>query len=299
MPNRPIEFYNRYTKKVELEAVYGEGFLKWAYGSYFGRMNVEIMLKRSFFSKVYGWLMKRPNSQKRIKPFIKKYGVDMRDFEGQIQDYKTFNEFFCRKLRKGAREIDLSPGVAVFPADGRHMGFQNITETQSVFTKGQSFNLEKLLGSKLEAQRYIGGSLILSRLCPVDYHRFHFPVEGAVSNPTLINGYLYSVNPMALRRNLDILFRNKRVKTTIQTQDMGLVTMIEVGATCVGSIIQTFDPNSNISKGEEKGCFEFGGSAAILLFEPGTLQLAQDLVDQSRQGRELYAHMGDILGKSF
>ena len=139
-------------------------------------------------------------------------------------------------------------------------------------------------------------TLARSRLCPVDYHRFHFPVSGVHGNARLINGPLYSVNPLALRDRLAILWENKRFITEIETEQLGRVLMLEIGATNVGSVHHTFVPTRSVEKGEEKGYFAFGGSATLTLFEPSRVQLAEDLLEQSAGQRELYAKVGDRMG---
>ena len=163
--------------------------------------------------------------------------------------------------------------------------------------KGAVFDLRKLLGDDSLAARFRDGAMVLSRLCPVDYHRFHFPVGGVASAPTLIDGPLFSVNPIALRRNIHIFTENKRAVSRIASDQFGLVVMLEVGATCVGSFDYTFTPGERVEKGAEKGFFKFGGSSTVTLFERGCIQLAEDLIDCSRKGIELYARMGDRLGK--
>jgi phosphatidylserine decarboxylase len=113
-----------------------------------------------------------------------------------------------------------------------------------------------------------------------------------------IKGPLYSVNPIALRQNIRILATNKRCITQLQTENFGKVLLLEIGATCVGSICQTFCPNANIAKGSEKGYFQFGGSSTITIFEPGRIRFDQDLIDHSQQHREVFAHMGDHVGRA-
>ncbi|MEP3833610.1 phosphatidylserine decarboxylase, partial [Rhodopirellula bahusiensis] len=112
----------------------------------------------------------------------------------------------------------------------------------------------------------------------------------------LINGPLYSVNPIALRQNIHILTSNKRCLTQLETESFGTVLLLEIGATCVGSIQQNYSPGESISKGDEKGYFRFGGSSTMVLFEPGRIQFDADLIENSHQHRELYARMGDHMG---
>lgn len=165
-----------------------------------------------------------------------------------------------------------------------------------IFVKGEVFSLAELLRDTELAVRFQRGAMVLSRLCPVDYHRFHFPVSGLATEPRLINGWLYSVNPIALRRNIRIFTENKRALTRIESPEFGTVLMLEVGATNVGSFDYTFTPNAQVAKGAEKGYFKFGGSSTITLFEPGRLRLDADLITQTAERRELYARMGEQLG---
>ena len=291
---KEIQFYNRYTDSFETEQVYGEGFLKWAYGNPLGKIALHSFVKRPFFSKWYGRRMDQPESQSKVLPFIDDYSMDADEFADTPDSYATFNEFFYRKLRPEARPIAQTP--IVFPADGRHLGFPNIDKIDGFFIKGQSFNLDALLDDTALSEKFRGGTLVLSRLCPVDYHRYHFPVAGKASLTKLINGPLFSVSPIALTRNLAYLWQNKRTITHIETETVGTVLMMEIGATCVGSIFQTYDSNQTVEKGDEKGYFAFGGSSTITIFEPGRVSLADDLVKNSAQQIETYARMGDELG---
>ncbi len=292
----PIHFFNRYSGKMETEAVYGGGFLKWAYGNPLGRASVEMLVKRAFFSRFYGCWMDRSSTARKVKPFINSFGLDAREFLKSPDDFVSFNDFFSRELKAEARPISDKENAIVFPADGRHLGFQDLSVVDRVFVKGQNFQLDALLGNAELAQRYRNGAAVLSRLCPVDYHRFHFSVSGKVNQTSLMNGYLYSVNPMALRQNLAYLWQNKRTLTRIETESLGEVLIMEIGATNVGSIVQTFQPDSIVQKGDEKGYFRFGGSATMTFFEPGAVQLAEDLRTQTTNGLELYARMGDVMG---
>lgn len=291
-----IQYYNRYTQQLETEQVYGESFLKWVYNNPLGKIALHSFVKRPVFSKWYGSRMDKVESQSKIKPFIQDYQLDSDEFAAPIDSFQSFNEFFYRKLKVESRPISQSD--IIFPADGRHLGFHDISEIDGFFVKGQKFDIHKLLNNRELSQKYEHGSLVLSRLCPVDYHRFHFPVCGLAKPNTLINGPLFSVSPIALSRNLSYLWENKRSLTEIDTQHMGKVLSLEIGATCVGSIIQTYQPEQSVSKGEEKGYFAFGGSSTITIFEPGTIELSEDLIKNSQKQIETYALMGDKMGES-
>ena len=292
----PIEFYNRYSEAIETEAIYGETFLRWAYGNPLGQLTVALAVKRLWFSRWYGWRMDQPASRKKIAPFIHKYAVDAAEFDAEVAAFGSFNEFFYRKLKPEARPIEKNETVAVFPADGRHLAISDIGSADTFYIKGQRFDLEAFLGSKELADEFQGGALLISRLCPVDYHRFHFPVAGKPSAMRVLEGSLRSVSPLALRRRLSILWENRRALTEIDSPVFGKALLLEIGATCVGGIHQTFESGLPVKKGAEKGYFSFGGSCVATVYKKGVLRFDDDLVEHAACGREVYAKMGDRCG---
>jgi phosphatidylserine decarboxylase len=295
MPAPSIRFYNRYSGQYEIESIYGERWLRLIYENPLGRFLLWAFVKRALFSRYYGWRMNWRSSAMKILPFIVKYNLDVDEFAKSPFLFKTFNEFFYRALKKEARPIDPAEDAVVFPADGRHLAFENIDVADGFYTKGAKFSLKDLLADQALAERFAGGTLVISRLCPVDYHRFHFPFAGQPAEPVKIRGPLFSVSPIALREHVEYLVRNKRMKTLVETS-AGMIVCLEVGATNVGSIAQTFIPGRAVAKGEEKGLFKFGGSCVITLFERGRIKLAEDIARESRNYGETYARMGDRLG---
>lgn len=294
----PIQYFNRYKRVVETEQIYGESWLRWTYATGLGRFALNLFVKRALLSRYYGWKMSQRASAHRVLPFIVDYGLDVDEFAKKPYSFKTFNEFFYRALKPAARPIagQGDDRVAVLPADGRHLAFQNVDAATGFYAKGQRFDLTSFLGSAELGREFAGGSLVISRLCPVDYHRFHFPVSGTPSEPRLVNGWLYSVSPLALRLNLAYLWENKRVVTLVESPVFGRVAVCEIGATMVGSILQTHVPNRAVTKGEEKGLFKFGGSCVVTVFQPGRIKLDDDLLKPAAEGMEVYARIGDRLG---
>ena len=292
-----VTFFNRYSQKMETEAIYGESYLKFIYGNPLGKLALWAAVKRSLFSKWYGSRMSAQSSAKKISPFISDYNLDSSQFVDSLENFKSFNDFFSRKLKSSSRPIHGTDDQLIFPADGRHIVVNDLSREQAIWAKGQSFNLKKLLGSAERAERYKHGSVLISRLCPTDYHRFHFPCSGIISESELMNGYLYSVNPIALMRNISYLWQNKRSITELNSDTFGKLCLLEVGATCVGGIIQTYD-QGNVRKGQEKGYFRFGGSMTMIFLEPGVVTFSDDLLEQSKNGIELYALMGDVCAQA-
>ncbi len=291
-----IVYFDRYRGEPLVEKVYGDAALRWTYGTLAGRMSLDVLVKRALFSRWYGWQMDRPGTREKIAPFIRDYELDATEFVRGANDFANFNEFFFRELKPEARPIDPDPFSVVFPADGRHLCVPDLSNCDGLFVKGEMFDLATLLGDPDLAEKYAGGSLLLSRLCPVDYHRFHFPAAGVPGPTRQINGPLYSVNPIALRQNIQILATNKRCVTELSTDSFGKILLLEIGATCVGSIRQTYKAGTAVTKGHEKGYFRFGGSSTITIFPRGSIRFNDDLVQNSSQNRELYARVGDQMG---
>jgi phosphatidylserine decarboxylase len=298
MSTEPIRYFHRAKQTVETEVVYGEDWLRWTYENPVGRLALNAFVKRVLLSRYYGWRMSLPDSARRVLPFIIDYGLDVDEFAKKPLSFKTFNEFFYRALKPGARPIAPGEKIAVLPADGRHLAFQNADAAAGFYAKGQKFDLPAFLGDAALAAQFAGGPMLISRLCPVDYHRFHFPVGGTAGEARRINGFLYSVSPIALRRNLAYLWENKRMVTIVESPEFGRVAVCEIGATMVGSIFQSYVPGRFVARGEEKGWFKFGGSCVVTLFQPGRIRLDADLVGQTAGGLETYARMGERLGEA-
>ena len=298
MAKGEVRHIDRRDGELKTEAIYGERPLRWAYGNPLGRLAQWLLIRRWIVSAWYGRRMDTLSSSLKIKPFIEQYGLDEGEFAESVDDYNSFNEFFYRKLKPCARPIDAANDSVVFPADGRHLAFADITAESNFFVKGQSFDLAIFLGDADLAKRYEGGSMILSRLCPVDYHRFHFPCEGNPGPPRFINGWLYSVNPIALVTRPSIFWENKRVVTAIESPSLGQVQFVDIGATMVGSIRQTYTPGETVAKGEEKGYFAFGGSSVAVLFEKGRIEFDADLLENTVNGFETYARVSERMGRA-
>lgn len=291
-----IVYFDRYQEKTCVEKVYGDKYMRWTYGTGAGRLALAAIIKRAWFSRWYGWRMDRPGSRRKIRPFIKEFGLDASEFTRQPDEFESFNDFFSRSLKPSARPVDQNPSSVVFPADGRHLCVPDLSRCDGLLVKGEMFDLDTLLGDQELARQYAQGGLLLSRLCPVDYHRFHFPAAGRAGPTRWLKGPLFSVNPIALCQNIHILATNKRALSVLETETLGRVLLMEVGATNVGSIRQTYQEGSMVSKGDEKGYFRFGGSSTITLFEPGRVRFDDDLLANSEKKRELYAKMGDHMG---
>jgi phosphatidylserine decarboxylase len=231
-----------------------------------------------------------PASASQIEGFIQFHRLDMSEVRLPMEKFKTFNEFFYRELKPGARPCSAqnNPKIVVSPADCRTVVFDRIEDARKIWIKGREFSLERLLGTAYpeDAKRYKNGALGIFRLAPQDYHRFHIPVDGVLGDPKIIAGEYYTVNPMAIRSTLDVYGENVRVLVPIDSVAHGRVMVVCVGAMMVGSTVITRKAGEKVSRAEELGYFKFGGSTIVLLFEPGMINFDSDLIKNSKSALE-------------
>lgn len=272
--------------------------LRFLYKNFFGTI-IRKSLSKKWFSSFAGWYCNRNISKCHIKPFIKEYRIDIDHAEKSIKDFSTFNDFFIRKLKPEARPIDAHPHHLISPADGKVIIMHNCTQSMKFPVKQSSFNLERFLGSKTLAQAFEGGTLMIFRLAPYDYHRFHFPLDCIPLKARIIHGRYESVNPLVYYTGIQPLTENERHLTLLLTKECGPVALVSVGALCVGKIIETYTgPNQWHKKGAEAGYFCFGGSTVVLIFKKGTLEVDPEILKNSQAGKETPILMGKKVAKT-
>lgn len=238
-----------------------------------------------------------------IKKFIKHFKVDLS--EAAITDYKefkTFNDFFTRKLKDNARSICLDNNSIVSPADGFLGQFGKINAGELIQAKGKLYTAETLLANKEQSELFANGSFATIYLAPHNYHRIHMPITGSLESMTYIPGKLFSVNPSVCNTVENVFANNERVVAVFNTE-IGKIAIVLVGAIIVGGISTVWHgsitpPHTNeiktwrysnssnqhikLSKGEEMGLFNVG-STVVMLFEKEeinfdtSLQLEQTL----------------------
>lgn len=290
---KKIEFIERKTGKIIRETPPNERFLRFLFHNPFGKLPLHLLIRRKLVSVWAGKQMDKEKSAKRIAPFVETFNVDMSEAVLKVSDFKTFNEFFYRKLKPEARPIEEG---FVSPADGKILAFKNVESTKDFFVKGNKFTIDKFFQYREIAKEYQNASLIIIRLAPDDYHRFHFPYSGKISDSTLINGAYYSVSPYAIKENFTIFCENKRKFSVLETKDKGNVLISEIGATMVGAIFQTYKANTEVKKGEEKGYFAFGGSTVLLFIDSDKVKIDDDILENTKNGYETTVKMGERIG---
>ncbi|KAF8160416.1 hypothetical protein BJ912DRAFT_1035445 [Pholiota molesta] len=213
-----------------------------------------------------------PESAKEIPTFIQFHGLKVEEILDPIDSFKTFNEFFYRKLKPTARPVEApnDPYRLVSAADCRLMTFECVSEATRLWIKGREFTVARLLGEayKAEAERYTGG---------------------AIGPMTYISGEYYTVNPQAIRSSLDVYGENARKIVPIDSPQFGRVMAVCVGAMMVGSIKTTVEEGDYVQKGQEFGYFAFGGSTIVVTWD-------EDLLINGRASLETLVRVGMGIG---
>ncbi|CAI4214474.1 unnamed protein product [Parascedosporium putredinis] len=246
----------------------------------------------------------KPSSKRQIKGFVDAYHINMNDFEpSDIDAYDSFESFFIRHHTPESRPIyeETDPTKAVVVADSRVVTYESVPKLRKLWVKGRNFSMAELTMDMELGDHFADSAVASFRLSPQDYHRYHSPVSGKIKLFRSIPGDYYQVDPVALRSDVDILTRNHREFVVINSEEFGDVLFVAIGATDVGTV-QIHDrwqrPGAKISKGEELGKFQFGGSSIIVAFDQNRIQFDQDLIDMSNQEVQVSVEMGMSLGKS-
>jgi phosphatidylserine decarboxylase len=248
---------------------------------------------------MYDWLLAAYQntslSARKIEPFIRKHGIDISEFEPV--SYRSYAEFFERRFRPGARSFPESADEMGAFAEARYFAWEQLLEDQQFPIKGHSLNARQLLGAEDRAKPFIGGSVLLVRLAPVDYHHVHYSDDGTTLEQERLGDRLWTVNRNALQNQPDILFRNERNMNILLTRNFGRIGFVEIGALSVGRIVQVHPLDKPFRRGAEKSIFRFGGSAIAVFGEPGAWRPADDLLEKTNAGTETFLRLGEPLAK--
>lgn len=290
-----LRYWNRRKGQMENEDVYGGAGVELLYGNPLGYFLTDSLLSRAWFSRLYGAIQNSRWSARKVNPFFTRFGLNRTDW--QPREYSSFNDFFIRQFRPGLRSFPAEASLMGAPAEARYLAYRDSSVEITAPIKGLNLDPLRLLENTPEKERFQGGSVLLARLCPVDYHRFHFPDTGYPTHFHAEHGKLHSVNPAALRRDPTLFLRNERHITLLQTKNFGLLAYVEVGAICVGKIVQS-SAEKPFTRGDEKGYFLFGGSTVIVFGEKGAWEPTDDLLRHSGQGIETLVELGSPVAKA-
>jgi len=292
-----IYYIDRSTGEKKKEIIAGEKYLRWNNETKSGILVLESVIKRKIFSNIYGKLQDCSFSKRKIPTFVEKMEINMDEAEIEdISHFHNFNEFFTRKLKKDARPINFDRDALISPADGKILAYENIDIHKLVQIKGLNYSLKELINDDKLANEYDKGICLVIRLSPSDYHRFHFPDNGVPKQSKSVDGHYYSVNPIALNHIEKLFCQNKRHITILDSDNFGKIILVEIGATCVGSIVQTYKPNLRITKGAEKGYFKFGGSTIMMFIKRNHVIIDKDIISNTINKLETKVLMGETIG---
>lgn len=282
-----MKIYDRAAGQYCEEREYGWKSLKFLYGTAAGRVLLKIFFCRGIYSKLNGAFMKSPISVYKIRPFIKKYGIDLSRC-GRT-DFKSFDDFFTRKC---AVEASCSEDGLISSCCGR-LTVYAVDEKLALKIKGSVYTLNELTGGNFELSDYGGGVCFLYRLVVEDCHRYIFFDDGEVVRSEEIKGVLHTVRSVS--ENFRVFLRNHRVCTLLRTKRFGDVIQIEVGALQVGKI--TNHDVTDFSRLDEKGFFSFGGSTIIQLFKKSVVSVDEDIKKYSECGVEVLVKTGERIAR--
>ena len=257
-----------------------------------------------------GWLCDRrvpqPLLKTIIEQFSKAYHVDLSEVAEPLSAFETFNAFFTRRLKPGARPIDGDPTVVVSPADARLQTLCRIPLSGQVEqVKGKRYSVAALLGDHADASPYREGSLATLYLSPRDYHRVHCPIDGKITSWRYIPGRFFPVNRLAVD-HIDGLFTvNERVVIHMETEAHGKLVAVMVGAANVARITLPFDDVTpyrrrktttrvepvtplRVKRGDELGVFNLGSTVVLLASDPDLLAHNVMQGESVRMGQALW-----------
>lgn len=257
-----------------------------------GQIGLKI-LTRPWVSKLGGAFLSSPFSKCLIRGFIRRNHIAMNQYEEKT--YRSYNDFFTRKIKEGMRPMPEDKAYLPSPCDGK-VSVYPIWEDTSFVVKDTRYTVETLLRDRKIARRFQGGYAVILRLTVDDYHRYCYFDDGIKSKNRFIPGIYHTVNPRA-NDFVKIYKENAREFTMMKTEHFGNAVQVEVGALMVGKIVNHHGAG-RMRRGQEKGYFEFGGSTIILFFEKGKIEIQKELLERTRLQCETKILQGEPLGKA-
>lgn len=275
-------------KEYEEKPLKGARFL---YDNFFGRIILFFASKR-FVSVLAGKYLDTKGSKKLIPKFIKNNNIDMSYYEKE--DYKSFNDFFVRRMKKESLKINGSKKNLLAPASSKLTVYE--IDLEKEFTvKNKKYTVKEILRNESLAKEYAGGYFLVFRLGVDDYHRYYYIDDGSLVKEYKINGKFHSVGPIAFKRH-KIFSENQREYAILKTNNFDKVIQMEIGAMMVGKIV-----NHKIKKfrrGLEKGYFKYGGSTVVLIIKKDVVEIDKDILENSKNGKETKVRVFDVVGRS-
>lgn len=265
--------------------------LNFFYGTIIGRILLKVLISK-FVSKLIALYMNSSLSKHKIKRFIDKNDINMYEYDDR--NYKSYNDFFTRRVIVYKRPINASKDVLISPCDSKLTAYK-ISNDLVLNIKDSYYSIDTLVDREL-MEEYKGGYALVFRLSTDNYHRYCYIDSGTKSANYKIKGVLHTVQPIALQK-YNFYKTNSREYTILNTKHFDKVVEVEVGALGVGKIKNNHEEYT-FKKGEEKGYFEFGGSTIVLLIKKNVITLDSDIVRNSSENIETIVKYGERIGKN-
>lgn len=256
-----------------------------------GRMLLQLLVK-PVVSRSVGFLMDCRFSKLFVPAFIRNSKICLDEYK-DVQ-YKSFNDFFTRKIKDGFRPIPPNPLEVIAPCDGRLTAYP-ITNHCVFRIKNSVYDVNSLLGDTQLADEFAGGVCLIFRLTPDAYHRYCYVDDGEIISTKKIEGVFHTVRPIAVQR-YNVYAQNAREYAVLQTRNFGRVIQMEVGALLIGRIVNHVT-NGVFKRGEEKGMFEFGGSTIVMLFQKDAIKVDEMIYRNTQSDKETIVKMGNKIGE--
>lgn len=287
---------NLETKKKRQTVDYSKGqskSLSFLYKTTFGRFCLKLLVKPNT-SKLAGKYMNTKLSTIHIKRFVKKNNIDLSEYEAR--KFKSYNDFFTRKILEGKRIVDMDKNAFIAPCDSKLSAFK-IDNSSTFKIKDSYYTICDLLGENEIYKNYTDGLCLIFRLATNDYHRYCYVDNGTKEKNTYIPGEFHTVQPIALDK-YNIYKRNAREYTLLHTNSFDDIVQVEVGAMMIGKI-KNHHMEHTFKKGEEKGYFEFGGSTIVLLIKKNVISLDNEIIENTKLGLETIVKYGEKIGEKY
>ncbi|MBQ8825448.1 MAG: phosphatidylserine decarboxylase [Ruminococcus sp.] len=264
--------------------------IRFLYRTCIGRAILKIIICPKF-SKIVSHYLNSSFSKWLIKRYIKKYNMNMDEYE--TVEYTSFNNFFIRCRKNNF--FDEEPENLISPCDG-YLSVYKIDSDCNLKIKHSDYTIQSLLQDEILSKKYQNGICMVFRLEPHNYHRYIYIDNCTVEKEVRIAGVLHCVRPVACEK-FPVYVENSREYALLNTEHFGSIIQMEIGALLVGKIKNYHDLN-NVSRGQEKGYFEFGGSTIVLLFEKDMIIPNDDIIRNTEFGIETPVKAGTQVGVS-
>lgn len=288
--SREVWVLNRRTGRMERETQFSAGLFHFLFDTKLGLLLSKSFFVKPWFSKLYGEYQDSSRTAVNIEQFVQEHGIRTEEYEDG--PFSSFNRFFYRRFRPGQRPFPKTENVMGAPAEGRVLAYQNLSECPLLAIKGSRLTLEDLVqDSDLITPQMREGPVLIFRLSPLDYHRFHAPDDLKVLTKQDVPGDLFTVHPLGWKNRPDVFFQNQREWLRAETARFGPVLYGAIGGFVVGRI--RWGAAESFGRGEEMGWFEMGGSTIVLVGEAGAFEIDADLLKNTSEGVETLVRLGE------